>query len=231
MLLEEYNLFFNNRYLNSMGWYVKDFKKGTINEVVEHSVVEGRNGSVTERKGYYKDRIIDIELSVFDIENRYELLEELYYVFYNVEDDRLIYVDPIKCFRVKDVIINGESFASGLSYDVSIQIIASPFAESTEVTRLDNPSLINNFSAFNLEPKIEITGSGDIQVIVNGEVFQLKNVNGKAFIDSQLLIAIDGNGRNITNSGGWPVLKKGINTISVSGSVSKYTIEYNNLYR
>ena len=78
-------------------------------------------------------------------------------------------------------------------------------------------------------PVIKITGSGDITFTCNGKTIALNDVDTSVTLDSGAKIALDDLGNNfLANTvGTFPILQKGDNSISWTGSVTSVEITRN----
>lgn len=77
------------------------------------------------------------------------------------------------------------------------------------------------------QPIIKIEGSGDIKLVINSKEFNIKNVEGHIYINSQIFSSYRQKGSIITNDNSkilfkeYPILTYGDNNISWEGNVSK----------
>jgi len=99
---------------------------------------------------------------------------------------------------------------------------ASDITVSTSGTIITNPGSVYS------EPKITLTGSGDITLMVGTTIVELTGVTESIVIDSALQEAYKGTTlMNDHMSGDFPVLKPGQNAISWSGTVTRVVVKPN----
>lgn len=200
-----------------------------LNEEYEEVKIDGRSGTLYIDKGTYENRQISCNFTLvsgnynFDFDKVDEWLHD-------INDDRFFIDRQDRCFRVVKIIYGDtqKEFRSLGSFPVTF--IVEPFRCDPEETITTELS-INNEGHFSIYPKITIKGSGDISIVTNGDVFQVKNVVNKAIIDSELMVCVDSDGVALKNYGNYPELAKGKNVISTSGTITSITTTYRNLYR
>ena len=96
------------------------------------------------------------------------------------------------------------------------------------LTQMETTAIINNPGNVPSEPVINITGTGEITLMVNGTIIELSDMNGDIIIDSQLQEAYNGTvSMNSNMSGDFPMLQPGQNAISWSGDLTALVIEPN----
>ena len=98
--------------------------------------------------------------------------------------------------------------------------------EDTEITT-SSYVLVNPGSVYS-EPVMTVYGSGDISLIVNGQIIELEGVDGEITLNSVIQEAYKGEVLlNEKMSGDFPVLKPGNNLVSWTGNVSRLVIQGN----
>lgn len=206
------------------------------NEEVESVEVEGRNGSLTINKGTYKDKLIDLDIAVLATTDFWECLEEIDEWLTNIKDNRLIFTDrPDKAYIVKRVEKGNLAQQLHLCGEGKITFICEPFLVSTNETMKDITNLSSYYYSGNMQGEcyIKITGSGNIQLAINGETIQLKNVVNGVEIDSKYMTCkgFDGANKTLDMVGDFPTLEKGINTITKQGTITKLEILPRTVFR
>ena len=94
-----------------------------------------------------------------------------------------------------------------------------------DITITTSGTTVTNPGSVYSEPRITLTGSGDITLMVGTTIVELTGITGSIVIDSALQEAYVGNTlMNDHMSGDFPVLKPGQNAISWSGTVTKIII-------
>ena len=79
-----------------------------------------------------------------------------------------------------------------------------------------------------MEPIIEITGTGDVQVSINNKTFYLYGIEGKYILDSKWKVITDSGGLNASSNMlyDFPVLNPGVNEIEYLGNITEFKIRY-----
>ena len=203
----------------------------SINEVIEEIEIEGRNGTLTERKGYYNDRNITIQFSLKrkileDFEQFSLRLEEVMNWLRVFNKDLILYLNPNRTYKVKNISLGEIGTDNAIFYNFEAIFTCEPFSyilneEIVEITT-------NNFNYYykgttHGEMKLIIYGTGNIQLTINDEVVQINNVTDNVTLDSKLLLCLNSDGTNKSKEmiGNFPLLEKGLNTISWTGNVTK----------
>ena len=103
-------------------------------------------------------------------------------------------------------------------------IAHTPYKASKDV-------MVNNPFEYSSNPKINIKGSGNGILNVNGIEYIFKNVDDSIVVDSETKNAYKESGSSILNRNDrmytidFPTLKPGMNTISISGGFTSFTVE------
>jgi len=103
------------------------------------------------------------------------------------------------------------------------------YADASDDITITTPgTIITNPGSVYSEPKITLTGSGDITLMVGTTIMELTDITGSIVIDSALQEAYIGNTlMNDHMSGDFPVLKPGQNAISWTGTVTRVVVRPN----
>ena len=236
--MQEYNGYFYNKYFfDDLGLLVAEYSPYIINnEDVETVEVEGRSGTLTIKKGTYKDKEKTLKFRLPDKNFNWDKIDYIENWLKNIEDNRLIYDRVDRAYRVKRVVFSNIARELKLYKEFEVNFICDPFftdlEESVEVFN-SNSGIIYYNGTEEGTPIIEIEGNGNIQIDVNGEIMQIENVEGYVKVDCDLLQVLnkDGLSKDWDSTGEFPYLLKGENSINISGSVKKITITYINKYR
>lgn len=234
----EYQLQFN-------GWDAKDFDLGVaeypsiprVNEDIENIEIEGRSGSLTIRKGTYKDRVLKFKFRLLDVENMWTRMDEIENWLLNFKRDgksnRLYYDREDRFFKVKNVYI-GDIIKEIKKYgEFEVTFLCEPFTYSypKNLTTNETTFTIRNSCDFAVNPIITLKGNGNLQISINGEVVQVKNVVNEVIINSNLMLCYTGvTNKLIDMIGNFPKLIAGNNNITVS-NVTETKIQYEPIYR
>ena len=204
----------------------------SINEEVEYHPVDGRKGTLTEKTGTFKDRVLKFGFDLKRIKN--ESLEEFSERLFYVEDtlnnctgkDLVYFSNQNYKYIVKNIKIN--TIEDTLCHDIQLEITCEPFRylNFEEEIILTKHETIYYSGSMPGECKIKIYGSGNVQLTINSETIQVKNIDEYVELDSKLLLCLnkDKTSKTIDMIGDFPILTKGTNNISWIGNVSKVEI-------
>lgn len=194
--------------------------------------VDGRDGDIVTPLGFAAyDKVIKISLT-----NNYDIDDII--GFFNSEGKVVFSNEPEKYYRY--AIYDQIDFEKLIRFKTAeVDLHVQPFKYSdTEATKTfnfteTNGSLtIRNNGNIYSRPTLTITGSGDINLFVNGD--QLLNIelstNQTIVIDAEQMNATSADGSQLLNRrviGDYDkiILKVGSNTISYNGTVSKILID------
>lgn len=80
-------------------------------------------------------------------------------------------------------------------------------------------------------PIITITGSGDIDIIINSRTFKVKNLSSPMIIDCELQVVIENDENALYKTNGdFPKLDPGLNEVQLIGNLSNIKFEYQETY-
>lgn len=172
-------LYFNNNSSLDLDLYITDYPEIELNnEVYEEQEIEGKDGSVYNDLGYYKDRTLPFS---FDLRgnNLEERMEKVKTWLRNINDNRLIF-NSNKCRMVKKILMNSFKQTAVNLAELEVSFIVDPFLYDPEETTIT--STTKNFSIYNngtqeADTIIKIYGTGNIQIACNGETMQIDNVS------------------------------------------------------
>lgn len=205
---------------------------------VEFKQAFGMSGTLPFDEMAYDNTPMNLNMfSVGSSENTADMNRSLIYDLF--DSDRYIdfipYFDSGKIYKVMTIV--SPTFESKYFYEegqsFTVELTVKPYkyyVDSPKVTLTTAGNITNPYSKESL-PLIKIYGSGDVTLKVNGINFVVKNVTDHIYLDCQAMFAYRDNSGVITNENSkiftrlYPYLKKGINTISWTGTVSKIEIE------
>ena len=99
---------------------------------------------------------------------------------------------------------------------------------AADITVTTSGTIITNPGSVYSEPRVTVTGSGDITLMVGTTIVELTDISGSIVIDSVLQEAYTGSElMNDHMSGDFPVLKPGANAISWTGTVTRVVVRPN----
>lgn len=235
-MLQEGEVYFNNNTSLNLNLYLEEYPKiPRANRQYEEQPVDGRNGNLIIDLGTYPNRTISFTFTLVsdDIHVDFDAIEEW---LTEIEDKRLIWGVGDKAFIVKWVNIGDFEQEFTTFGKATIDFICEPFKADLEP--IEHTITNNKFSFYYdgtapSEPLIKVYGNGNVQIIVNGETMQINNVDNYAEIDSKLMQVRnqDSTSKDNETLGDFSLFKKGKNTISYTGSISKVIVEYTTRYK
>lgn len=92
---------------------------------------------------------------------------------------------------------------------------------------LSAPGNVTNPGTAASEPLVEVSGSGNVNLMIGGRTLLIDGLSGTMLIDCEARLAWVGDvlsSSMITRVGGWPILTPGSNAVSWSGGVTKVEI-------
>ena len=202
------------------------------NEEIETISIEGRNGSLTRKKGTFPDRNIDITfvLPHLNKNEMYEKIEEILDWLENIEDNKLV-IREDRYYIVKSVSYGDITTQALRFYEITITVTLKPFAYdlNEKETTITSSKILKNLGNVYSEPTITIepkTSLTNFTITINDKDFKIVDtVNKTVTIDCELKKCISNN-LNINTSGDYPVLEKGKNTITFDTSKATVKINY-----
>ena len=235
--MQEFSIYFNRKdCYEDLGILLKEpIYLPPNSEDVEEISIEGRNGSLTRKKGTFPDRNLDITfvLPHLDKNEMYEKIEEILDWLENIEDNKLV-IREDRYYIVKSVSYGDITTQALRFYEITINFVLKPFAydlneRDIELTANKN---INNKGNIYSEPLLIVTPISNITnftITIDDKEFTIVDtVNKQVTIDCELKKCISNN-LNINTSGEYPTLQVGFNSISFDSS--KATIKISNVSR
>lgn len=216
------NIVFNN--LNSskdLGLAITDM----ANIPVANETIEMVNGYII-RTGEYLPIELPITFRSKNLKNIIDHQEEILDWLYNVKDNKLILsFMPNRYYIVKNVVVDNISRDFDKYNTISVIFTLEPFKydiydKTMILTKSEKIYYMGNAKG---KPKLKIYGSGNIELTINSETIQIKNIDEYVELDSKFLLCLNKNQQSKSRdmSGGFPILTKGINNISWTGNVTK----------
>lgn len=194
---------------------------------ISQFTVEGRNGFISIDEGTYEAFSLSVECHARENADFDAICEFL-------DGYGTLSMDGKRQYTA--IINNAISFDKVLMFKKFIvQFLVNPICEDIIETQYDvdsdNAVLTINNTYCEIEPNILLTCSGDVSITINNSTFYLSNSDGTYALDSKNKI-ITKNGLNSSNImiGSFPKLKKGDNSISYTGTISNFKINYKKTY-
>lgn len=194
---------------------------------VKETIVDGVDGSIIEELGYESyDKTIAIGLRVGV--NVDKIIE-----FFTGNGEIVFSNEPDKYYRAR--IIKSIDFARLLRYRVAnVTFRVQPFKyDRVEIEKVSNTEqqsmVVENIGNHTAKPLITITGSGIVELSVNGIAicrYEFPEETDTVILDSEKQDAYFGSTlKNRDMTGDFPVFEKGNNTLSWSGTVESVRIK------
>ncbi|MCX7904150.1 MAG: phage tail family protein [Caloramator sp.] len=191
--------------------------------------IPGRDSSLRFDEGTYEDITIVVECSVASGDIMQKIDEISAWLFNSGENDLIFSFQNDKKYKAQ--VVNSIEFKQVLRHSIKFPVIFTcrPFkyAVSNNLITItqSGTNLINPGTIYSL-PKINVYGTGDITLKVNGEELKINILQNKIIIDSFLYDCYDDNHSNLNSkvSGNFPILKVGNNLIEWTGNISKVEI-------
>ncbi|UBK54494.1 distal tail protein Dit [Clostridium perfringens] len=225
---------FNNKKNTDLGIQVVKRPNIPIPERnIELKSLKGRDGSLTRDYKTYNDIKISVSLNFISGKNDFinkgaEIADWLY----NINDNKLIFSDNDKFYyKVKKIECNDIERSLKVIGKFIVTFVCDPYKyyidssdiEITNSTKINSPIL-----AVDSEPLISISGSGNINLIINDKRIVLENIEENLIINSSILECYKGKeSLNYKMSGEFPILKRGENIINIEGSIKSIKIKPN----
>lgn len=136
-------------------------------------------------------------------------------------------------FKVNEIEVgNPENVSGGLKirYNVNFRLAPFKYRTSNPEIAVTSGSIVTNTGTRYSRPIFRITGTGDIKLNVNGEVFEINGLsdNQQVTIDSSRYITYSGNNLFYAKTKGlYPFLAVGDNLISWEGNISSVNVTNN----
>lgn len=229
-MLKEGELYFNNNTSINLNLFLEEYPSIPIaTEEYEEIPVEGRSGLYYINKGTYPDKIIPFTFTILsedmeiDFERVYEWLTE-------IQDNRMLFGRQDRCYVVKKILFENlkKEFKSIGEFEVTF--ICEPFTRDLDLISniITSTSTLYYQGNAPSEPLFKIYGSGNVQIIVNGETMVINDVDSYVEIDSNLMQVrnSDLTSKDDDTLGDFVLFEKGKNIISFVGTISKIIIEY-----
>ncbi|WP_283718941.1 distal tail protein Dit [Clostridium perfringens] len=225
---------FNNKKNTDLGIQVVKRPNIPIPERnIELKSLKGRDGSLTRDYKTYNDIKISLSLNFISGENDFinkgaEIVDWLY----NINDNKLIFSDNDKFYyKVKKIECKDIERSLKVIGKFIVTFVCDPYKyylenndiEITNSMKINSPILV-----VDSEPIISISGTGNINLIINDKRTVLENVDESLIINSSILECYKGKeSLNYKMSGEFPILKRGENIINIEGNIKNIKIKPN----
>ena len=187
---------------------------------IELIEVPGRNGTLHIDEECYEPIRISLECELkknIDPRSIIEWLQEFGTITFSDEPDKYYDATIINSIPLSRVFRIYRSFIIQLE----LQPIAQSIQEYTYNCNNTNSNTLNISCSAEMYPYIKLTGSGNVQLNINGKICNVNIDDGYIEIDSNLQNAFKGTTpKNDKMNGEFPVLVPGNNTIQITGSAT-----------
>ena len=213
---------FNNiRSYEDLGLVITDM----VNLPIANETIEIDNG-YTIKTGEYSPLEIPVTFMRRDLKSIFDIQHTISNWLTNVKDNRLIFgFLKDKYYIVKKVQFREMHRLIGRYSKFSVTFTVEPFKYDVNdsIIKLTKPRKIRYDGTAIGEPNIKIYGNGNIQLTINDETLEIKNVKDFVEIDSKLLLCLNQDKTSKTRDmiGDFPLLDIGINEISWTGNVTR----------
>ena len=188
--------------------------------------VEGRDGNLTRFLGY-DDLKFTLNFNILfqsDIKQKLREIKGLLSVAKTLAFDD----SPNFFYKIKRCQISDTETIIKQSGVFSVEFIAEPFEyESSSVLEYIKPSnlIIRNNTTYFSQPVFKIFGQGNIKLLINDDLIEIKQINEGIVIDSEMQEAYYNNyNMNHQIFGDFPIFGIGENKIRLDGNVNKIEI-------
>ena len=188
--------------------------------------VEGRDGNLTRFLGY-DDLKFTLNFNILfqsDIKQKLREIKGLLSVAKTLAFDD----SPNFFYKIKRCQISDTETIIKQSGVFSVKFIAEPFEyESSSVLEYIKPSnlIIRNNTTYFSQPVFKIFGQGNIKLLINDDLIEIKQINEGIVIDSEMQEAYyNDSNMNHQMSGSFPTFEIGENRIRLEGNVNKIEI-------
>lgn len=196
--------------------------------VVEDVTVIGREGSLTRKLGW-ADNAVTLELLIqptpaHSVEESYQQLALACLSARRLE----LSGQPQRFRRVKHASLT-PLFRDGSWGRTTLSVVCAPFAyhtaNSTTVLTSGVSGTVRNPGLLPSRPLLTVQATGTTSFTINGHLYTVNNLAGKAVIDSMLMTVSSGNTRQLpTLTGGFPEFAPGSNQVSLGSGVSRLEV-------
>lgn len=149
--------------------------------------------------------------------------------------DLIPYFDPDKIYKVMattpPIFINKYFHGEGQAFTVDLTVRPYKYQNNVPLKTMTAGGTILNTGSQLALPVIKIFGTGDVTLTINGIPFVIKNIVGHIILDTGLMLAYKEVTGLVTSENSkiytrnYPFFRKGSNTISWTGTVTKVEIE------
>lgn len=221
-------IIWKNKSFRELGIVVESTPKiAKANKRINTFEVPGRNGFISIDEGTYEPFALSIECHAKEQTNFDDICEYL-------DGFGTLSLDGKRQYTA--IINNAISFEKILMFKKFIvQFLVNPICEDINkisyTVKSNNDSLEIKNTYYDIEPVVTLNCTGNVSITINNKTFHLNGTDGSYILDckNKLITKNDLNCSNIM-IGDFPKLKKGINTINYTGTITSFKIEYKKSY-
>lgn len=195
--------------------------------------IPGKSSSIRYDERTYEDISILVECGFHSRENMVLKIDQIKaWLINSGETDLVFSFQPDKKFIAQ--VVNIIDFTQVFKYTSKFPVVfrCRPFkyaVQNEDLLIVSNDIAIHNPGTFVSLPIINLFGSGDISLYINERLIELRGIQNKITINSELEDCYDDDYRNLNSSmnGAFPKFNVGNNTIRWVGNVQKLEIKPN----
>lgn len=198
---------------------------------ITEEIVEFENGK-TIRTGEYKDLDLTLKFRIRNSNTQiYDYLDIIidWITNFSFENNDL-YISAFKdkVFKVKKSTVK-DPFTKYSRYGFfTVDFVLEPFRYlyREDIITLKSPGVIFYRGSYQGECKIRVYGSGNVQLTINKETLEIRNIDEFIDIDSKLKEIINKDGKSVVDNtnGNLLILSRGTNNIDWIGNIEKIEI-------
>lgn len=222
-------IFYNNQNSNDLDLIIEKTPEIPSSKIKYETIEIDGGETLTKIKGF-EDITLKFEFAYFADPEEYLMKKSLIDTWLlNSIGQYLVYsLDNFTAYKVKQVSIDNTKTTSRIMRHFGVTFTCQGLkymSNGLKPIELNSGDTINNFGSYEAKPLLKIYGSGNITVSISGKIFTINNVSSYVSVDSEIKECYKDNvnkGKDMI--GDWPVLPIGSNTISWTGTVSKFEI-------
>lgn len=195
---------------------------------VDTITIPGRSGSLHFYDGAFENYTKTMECAIVKRERINEIAAWLVgcgNIIFSTEPDKFYKVHMINQISIEQMMHTFQKFQVNMdTYPFKYSV--NQFDEEITITE---PKTILNIGTIFSEPVIKIYGTGQVTLYLNGENFEIKNMDGYVTINSEIMEVYreDVSQNNVYLADDFPKFAAGENTLNWSGNVQKIEIKPN----
>lgn len=235
-MIREGEIIFNDKSSLDLNLRLTNYPKIPLsNEEIEEVPIFSRRDNLIIKSGTYGNKHVKFVFTRLKEKNML-MFDDIFNWLTNIKDNKFFYWKTDRCLRVKNINIGDFEQEFKEFGTITIEFIFYPFWEDPqEVTYEITESGFSFLYKANApsDPQIILYGTGNLQLTINGETIQIKDVEDYVIIDNELMQVRDKNGqsKDFDTTGNYVELTQGEYTIEFDSNTTKVLITYRNKWR